>query len=41
MSEILKPEISVVILCYRAEQFASVFVGQMEETLKKHNDVAF
>ncbi len=32
-----QPELSVVILCYRAEDFAPVFVGKMEETLKKSN----
>ncbi len=32
-----KPALSVVILCYRAEDFAPVFVGQMEEALKKAN----
>lgn len=37
MSEnsLIKPEISVVILCYRAESFAPIFVAQMEDTLRQ------
>ena len=30
----IPPEISVVILCYRAEKLASQFVGEMEKILK-------
>lgn len=33
----VKPDISVVILCYRAEDFVPIFVREMEEVLKKNN----
>ena len=31
----IKPDLSVVILCYRAEDFVPVFVREMKETLEK------